>query len=96
MTHADHAGHQEPRTTRPMTTWVLMLLTTAVVLLLPDWSGGGVPRPIWVFAIPILLGLTGAGFALKGGHPWWAATSALWGFVFIQVLVVTITFISGP
>lgn len=96
MTFADHADHQAPRAARPITTWVLMLLAAVVVFLLPDWAGTGVPRPIWVFAIPILLGLTGAAFALKGRHPWWAAASALWGFVLIQVLVVTITLISGP
>ena len=66
------------------------------VLLLPDWAGSGTPRPIWVFAIPVLLGLTGAAFALKDKHPWWAAASALWGFILIQILVVTITLLSGP
>ncbi|GAA1116514.1 hypothetical protein [Arthrobacter flavus] len=96
MTYADHADHQEPRATRPVATWVLMLLAIAVVFLLPDWTGSGTRRPIWVFAIPILLGLIGAGFALRTKHPWWAAASALWGFVLIQVLVVTITLISGP
>ncbi|MBG6192067.1 hypothetical protein IWX64_003036 [Arthrobacter sp. CAN_A212] len=96
MTYADHADHQEPRATRPVATWVLMLLAFAVVFFLPDWAGSGTPRPIWVFTIPILLGLTGAAFALRTRHPWWAATSALWGFVLIQVLVVTITLISGP
>lgn len=96
MSFADHADHPSPRAARPVATWVLMLLAAVVVLLLPDWAGTGALRPIWVFAIPILFGLTGAALALKNRHPWWAAASALWGFVLIQVLVVTITLISGP
>lgn len=73
-----------------------MLGALIVVVLLPDWTGTGNPRPIWLFAVPVLLGLIGAGIALKDRHPWWAALSALWGFILIQVLVVTITLISGP
>jgi hypothetical protein len=96
MTFADHADHQAPRTTRPVATWVLMLLSVVVVFLLPDWTGTGVPRPLWALAIPILLGLTGALLALRGRHPWWAAASALWGFILIQVLVISVTLISGP
>ncbi|BBE23727.1 hypothetical protein MN0502_26100 [Arthrobacter sp. MN05-02] len=96
MTFADHADDPAPRATRPIATWVLMLLAAVVVLILPDWAGTGSPRPTWVFAIPILLGLAGAALALRGRHPWWAAASALWGVVLIQVLVVIITLISGP
>lgn len=96
MTYADHADRQEPRASRPVATWLLMLLAVVVVFLLPDWAGSGTPRPTWIFAVPILLGLTGAAIALEGRHPWWAVASALWGFVLLQVLVVTITLISGP
>jgi hypothetical protein len=73
-----------------------MLVAVIVVLLLPDWGESGSPRPIWVFAVPVLLGLIGAVLALRSRHPWWAAASALWGFVLIQVLIVVITVISGP
>ncbi len=96
MSSADHADHQAPRTDKPISTWVLMLVAVIVVLLLPDWGGSGSPRPIWVFAVPVLLGLIGAVLALRSRHPWWAAASALWGFVLIQVLIVVITVISGP
>lgn len=96
MSSADHADHQAPRTTKPVFTWVLMLLAVIVVLLFPDWTGSGAPRPIWVFAVPVVLGLIGAVLALRARHPWWAVVSALWGFVLIQALVVVITLISGP
>lgn len=82
---------------RPVTTWVLMLLAAVVVLLLlPDWTGSGVLRPISLFSVPVLLGVVGAVFALKDGRPWWAVMSALWGFLLIQVLIVATTLISGP
>lgn len=96
MTLTDHADHEAPRAARPVTTWVFMLLAVTTIFLLPDWAGTGAPRPVWAFAIPVLLGLTGAAFALKDEHPWWAAASAIWGFVLIQILVVTTTLISGP
>ncbi|OUM44742.1 hypothetical protein CI784_03320 [Arthrobacter agilis] len=74
----------------------MMLLALITVLFLPDWTRSGDLRPIWVFALPCVLGLVGAVLALRSGHPWWAAASALWGFVLIQVLVIAITLISGP
>lgn len=73
-----------------------MLLTVVIVLLLPDWAGTGAPRPLWVLATPAILGLIGAAFALKSGHLWWAAASALWGFVLLQILIIAVTLISGP
>lgn len=96
MTSSDHADHQAPRDTRPIATWVLMLLAVIATLLLPDWAATGDSRPIWVLALPILLGLIGAALALRNRHPWWAAGSALWGFALIQILIVSITLISGP
>lgn len=96
MSSADHAEHQAPRPARPVSTWVLMLLAVIVVLLVPDWTGSGAPRPIWVFAVPVVLGLIGAALALRSRHPWWVVVSTLWGFVLLQVLVGVITLISGP
>ncbi|MHA7142647.1 hypothetical protein ACX80T_14040 [Arthrobacter sp. Sr33] len=96
MSSADHADYQAPRTAKPVFTWALMLLAVIVVLLFPDWTGSGATRPIWVFAVPVVLGLIGGALALRARHPWWAVASALWGFVLIQVLVVVITLISGP
>lgn len=45
---------------RPVITWTLMLSAAIVVLLLLDWTGSGVLRPIWIFSAPVLLGLVGA------------------------------------
>lgn len=87
-THPPASGHK--------TTWVLMVLALVAVLLLPDWTASGASRPIWLLALPIVLGLAGAVFALRGRHYWWALASAAWGFVLIQVLVVVITLAGGP
>ncbi|MEG9249985.1 hypothetical protein V6S67_17990 [Arthrobacter sp. Soc17.1.1.1] len=38
----------------------LMFMTVIVVLLLPDWTGSGDTRRVWVFTVPVLLGLAGA------------------------------------
>ena len=73
-----------------------MLSAAIVVLLLPDWIDSGVLRPVWIFSMPVLLGIIGAVFALKDRCPWWAAMSALWGFLLVQVLVVATTLIGGP
>lgn len=81
---------------RPVTTWVLMSLAAIIVLLLPDWTGSGAIRPLWLFSVPVLLGIVGAVFALKNRRPWWAALSALWGFLLIQALIIATTLISGP
>lgn len=81
---------------RPIATWTSMLLALVVVLLLPDWTGSGSNRPVWLFLVPVSLGLLGAGFAVYTRNFWWALASALWGFVLIQGLVVAMTLISGP
>jgi uncharacterized membrane protein len=89
-------GDETHAPSRPITTWVLMFLATVLTLLLPDWTGSGALRPIWLFSVPVLLGIVGAVFALKDGRPWWAAMSALWGFLLIQAVIVATTLISGP
>ena len=81
---------------RPTATWVLMLLALVFVLLIPDWTGSGRSRPVWLFLTPIFLGLLGAAFAVHTRHFWWAFASALWGLVLIQGLVIVVTLISGP
>ncbi|WP_104177252.1 hypothetical protein [Cryobacterium sp. Y50] len=87
MAHPNH---------RPIATWAFMLLALVVVLLMPDWSGSGTNRPLWLFGIPVVLGLVGAGFAVRARHGWWALASALWGFALIQILIVVVTLVSGP
>ncbi|GAB3537162.1 hypothetical protein GCM10027403_20480 [Arthrobacter tecti] len=89
-------GHERRRTGKLRVTWALMAAAVVVVLLLPDWADTGAARPIWLFALPVVLGLVGAGFALAGRHPWWGVLSAVWGFVLIQMLVVITTLVSGP
>lgn len=56
-----------------------MSLAAVVALLLPDWTGSGVLRPIWLFNVPVLLGIVGAAFVLKNGHPWWVVAATLLG-----------------
>lgn len=73
-----------------------MLLALIVVLLLPDWTGSGGNRPVWLLLIPIVLGLLGAAFAVYTRNFWWALASALWGFGLVQGLIVAITLVSGP
>ena len=79
-----------------MGTWVSMLLALASVALFPDWTGSGEARPIWLFAVPIVLGLVGMLIALRSRHYWWAFVSALWGGVLTQGLVVLVTVVEGP
>ncbi len=92
---SDGRGGPLPKSRRPIATWALMIAALVAILLLPDWAETGELRSIWLFVVPVLLGLIGAVVALKTGHRWWAAFSAVWGFVLIQLLVVTITLISG-
>jgi hypothetical protein len=50
---------------RPVTTWALMFLAAVVIVLLLDWTGSGALRPLWLFSVPVLLGIVGAVLALK-------------------------------
>ncbi|THJ66486.1 hypothetical protein E8P82_08485 [Arthrobacter echini] len=96
MSHINETSGSTPQARRPVITWAFMVAALIIVLLLPDWAGTGNNRPIWIFALPPLLGIIGAGFAIRGEHPWWAVASALWGFFVIQAIIVGVTLIGGP
>ncbi len=96
MSTVEPSGSVSRSENKPVATWVLMILALVVILVIPDWTGSGGNRPIWIFAIPVVLGLIGAGFALYSKHIWWAVASAVWGFVLVQGLVVVVTLIVGP
>lgn len=96
MATTDPSGSIRGDEHRPIVTWASMLLALVVVLLMPDWTGAGGNRPVWLFLIPIFLGLLGAVFAVYTRNLWWALTSAVWGFVLIQGMVVVIMLVSGP
>ncbi|MHA7268962.1 hypothetical protein [Arthrobacter sp. HLT1-20] len=96
MTSINQPTDSTSPTGKPIVTWAFMALATVVVLLMPDWSGSGSTRPLWLFLVPIALGIAGAAFALRSRHIWWAMISGLWGFALIQGLVLLVTLVSGP
>ncbi|MET4059280.1 hypothetical protein ABIB35_000811 [Arthrobacter sp. UYP6] len=85
-----------PRAQKPVTTWVLMICALISLLLIPDWTGSGRIRPLWLFGIPVGMGLMGAVFAAHSGRFGWAMLSAFWGFFLAQGLIAGITLIDGP
>ena len=85
-----------PSRGRPITTWAFMALALIVVLFMPDWTESGTSRPLWLFALPVLLGIVGAVFAVRARRVWWAVASALWGFALVQILIIVVTLVSGP
>ena len=85
-----------PTLRRPVATWVLMALSLINTLLLLDWTGTGVPKPLWFMVLPSLLGFAGTGFALRARRGGWALASGVWGVMMVPTLVVAVTLISGP
>ncbi|SDM96336.1 hypothetical protein SAMN05216368_10380 [Cryobacterium flavum] len=96
MSTAQTSGRNSNETNRPVATWWLMVLALIVVALIPDWTESGANRPLWLFVVPIVLGLGGAVFAVRTRHFWWAIVSAVWGFALIQCLILVVTLASGP
>lgn len=96
MTSTNQPTGSTNPTGKPIVTWVFMALALVVVLFMPDWTGSGSNRPLWLFLVPIALGIAGAAFALRSRHLWWTLFSALWGFALVQGLVLVVTLISGP
>lgn len=87
----------------PTGTWVFMLLTLVLALLLPtltnlvsDRLGNQTLWPLALIATTIALGLAGAVFALRRRRYGWAVLSAAWGPVLVYGLFVIITIIWGP
>ena len=73
MSTAQTSGRNSNETNRPVVTWSLMVLALIVVALIPDWTESGANRPLWLFVVPIVLGLGGAVFAVRNRHFWSAA-----------------------
>ncbi|MFJ6418836.1 hypothetical protein [Paeniglutamicibacter sp. NPDC091659] len=86
---ADQAG-------RPIATWVLMAVALAATLLMPDWSGSGIPRSPWLLAAPAVLGLAGALLAARNNRPGWMVASGIWGVALVPGLITVVTLVSGP
>ncbi len=82
--------------TRPLATWILMLIAVAITLLLPDWTGTGALPPAGFMVVPVLLGLVGAWLAHRVGRLGWAIASGILGLVLVPGLLQTITLVSGP
>lgn len=95
-TQSPKPGRVQPRGRKLLTTWILMLFTVAVTLLLPDWGGSGALLPAWFMVAPVLLGLVGAWLAWRAGSLGWAIASGLLGLVLVPGLLQTVTLISGP
>ncbi len=84
------------RRRRPVITWVLMVLSLGAALFLLDWSSMGIPKSLWFFALPSVLGFAGTGFALYARRGGWALVSGVWGIMMVPALVAVVTVISGP
>ncbi|MCW4465118.1 hypothetical protein OK351_06330 [Glutamicibacter sp. MNS18] len=80
----------------PIPTTVMMGLALVFALGLVDWTGNGVAKPIWMFAVPILCGAAGSLLALAKGAYGWATASAVLGLSLLPVLIILTTLISGP
>lgn len=80
----------------PIPTLVMMVLSLVFALSLLDWTGSGIAKPIWMFALPILFGAAGALLALYKGAYTWATASAVLGLSLLPVLIFFTTIISGP
>lgn len=91
----DQPGEMVP-SKKPVVTWALMFLSLVSVLLMPDWTNSGGSRPMWIFAIPVVLSLVGASFAAQAGYFRWAMIAAFWGFALVQGLIVAMTLTGGP
>lgn len=80
----------------PASTLVMMGLAVVFGLSLLDWSGSGVAKPVWMFALPILCGIAGSLLALRKGAFSWATASAVLGLSLLPILIICTTLIAGP
>ncbi|WP_431711368.1 hypothetical protein [Glutamicibacter uratoxydans] len=80
----------------PASTLVMMGLAVVSGLSLLDWSGSGVAKPVWMFALPILCGIAGSLLALRKGAFSWATASAVLGLSLLPILIICTTLIAGP
>ncbi len=76
--------------TLPITTWILMALSSIAVFVLPSFSVDPIEgvKPLRYVLPTIGLGLIGAAFAIFQRHRLWALISAAWGFFMLAVLFV--------
>ena len=80
----------------PGWTLVMMALALASLLVLVDWTGTGVAKPLWMFAFPLAFGAAGGIVAaVKKAHGW-AAVSAGFRIILLPIMTTAITLFQGP
>ena len=74
----------------------MMALALALLLVLVDWNGTGVAKPLWMFAFPLAFGAAGGIVAaVKKAHGW-AAVSAGFRIILLPIMTTAITLFQGP
>ena len=80
----------------PGWTLIMMVLALAALLVLVDWNGTGVAKPLWMFALPLAFGAAGGILAaVKKAHGW-AAVSVGFGIFLLPLMNTTMTLFQGP
>lgn len=73
-----------------------MALVLLSLLALFDWTGSGVAKPIWMFALPLAFGILGGIAAWRRRAVLWAVLSLAFGAWSLPIMLWMGTLILGP
>ena len=76
--------------------WVSFPVSTALTLVLLDWQGTGVAKPLWAFALPAVSGIVGGVAGFRAQKQLLGALAVAFGLLCVPVTIFVVGLLSGP
>jgi hypothetical protein len=86
---------QQPRV-RVTIAWVSFPVSTALTLVLFDWQGAGVAKPLWAFALPTVSGIVGGIAGYRARKELLGALAVAFGLLCVPVAIFVVGLLYGP
>jgi hypothetical protein len=76
--------------------WASFPVSTALTLMLLDWQGTGVAKPLWTFALPPVSGLVGGIAGFRAQKEILGAVAVAFGLLCVPVAIFVVGLLYGP
>lgn len=76
--------------------WVSFPVSAALTLVLLDWQGTGVAKPLWAFALPTVSGIVGGIAGFRAQKELLGALAVAVGLLCVPVTIFVVGLLYGP
>lgn len=76
--------------------WVSFPVSAALALVLLDWQGTGVAKPLWAFVLPTVSGIVGGFAGFRAQKELLGALAVAVGLLCVPVTIFVVGLLHGP